>query len=542
MGAFIIPVIIVVLALAFVGGFLVWSKRYIKVPPDKVAIITGRKRKLGDKEVGYRIVRGGATFVWPIIEQTQYLSLELMTIDVRVTDAYNKDGVPVSIDAIANIKIKSDDTSVINAVERFLGRPQEIQNTALQTLEAHLRAIVGTMTIEELNSDRKTFAEKITSESLVDLQKMGLDADSIGIKSISDAHNYLNALGQKRTAEVQRDAAIGKAQAEAEAKKKTSEAMREAAEIAAENERKIAEANKNLSVKKAAYAAEVQAQEALAAQAGPKAKALAEKDVKTAEQATLAAETEGATLVQEKEAARRQKQLEATTIREAEANQKAAVINAEAQRQAAILKADGEAQAAIKLAEAKKSAAVLEAEGDAAKIRQQGQAAADAEKAKLVAIADGTKAQLLAEAEGKEKLAEALTKLNQAGQLLFLMEKSPEVIKAIGEAGGEVAEKIFSSLASSLGSIDNLTVWDTGSGGDGAMNRVASIVPKMFFDFVQQLKASGLVDPTEILKKASELLGNKLAAMSKEAVGDKTGQPAKTEDGSRPKADEPKKK
>lgn len=530
MGAFLIPVILVVLAIAFVGGIMVWSKRYIKVPPDKVAIITGRKRKLGDgREVGYRIVRGGATFVWPIIEQIQYLSLELMTIVVEVTDAYNKDGVPVSIEAIANVKIKGDDISISNSVERFLGRPAEIQNTVLQTLEAHLRAIVGTMTIEELNSDRKAFAEKVTSESVADLEKMGIGADSIGIKKITDRHGYLDALGIKRTAEVKRDADIGKAQAEAEATKKTTDAQREAAEISASNQQKIAEAQKKLSVQKANYAAEVQAQEALASQAGPKARALAEKDVKTAEQATKAAEAEGATLFQEKESTRKQKELEATTIRTAEAT-----------RQAAIITAEGEAKAAIIKADANKQAALLEAEGNAAKIRQQGQATADAEQARLVAEAEGMKAKLLAEAEGKKELAAAFKQLNDAGQILLLMEKSPEVIRALGEAGGEVAKNIFTSLAAPLGGIDNLTVYDSG-GENSSTKRLAAIVPAMFFDFVQQCKASGLVDPAAILKAGMGMLQSKLAEMNANASTE-TKPPAKPEEPKGKAPEEPKKK
>ena len=301
--------------------------------------------------------------------------------------------------------------------------------------------------------------------------------------------------------------------------------MREASEIAFGNERKVAEANKNLEVQKANYAAEVNTQKAMAEQAGPKSKAIAEKDVFIAQQGAKAAEAKAAAEYEGEEASRKEKELLATVVKQAEAAKLAAIVTA-----------DGEAQATIRRAEATKRAAELEADGNAARIRQQGQATADAEKAKLVAEAEGKKAQLLAEAEGmkakllaeaegKEKLAEAFKKLNEAGQILLLMEKSPEVIRSLGDAGGEVAKNIFTSLAAPLGGIDNLTVYDSG-GANSATHRVASLVPAMFFDFVQQCKASGLVDPAAVLKGAYTLLVSKLADMSAQAREETPGAPA----------------
>jgi len=438
-----------------------------------------------------------------------------MTIPVDVQGAFNKDGVPVDVEAVANVKVSGEDQAIANAVERFLegAKNQEhLQNTVRQTLEGHLRSIVGTLSIEELNSDRKAFAQSVTNEAVVDLQKMGVMVDSIVIKKIADKGGYLESLGKRRTAEVKRDADIGVAQAESEAKKKTTDAQRDAATIAAENERQIAEANKKLDVQKAKYLAEVNKEQAIAEQEGPKAKAEAEKAVLVAQQMAKAAETEAAVFVQTKEAERNEQELIATQLKPAEIN-----------RQSTIIKAEAEASARLKKAEGESKAIEREADASAAKIRKEGEAKADAERSQLVARAEGKraellaeaegiKAKLLAEAEGKEKLAEALKKLNEAGQLLFLMEKSPEVIRALGEAGGNVARGVFEPLGTSLSSIDSLTVYDSGNSGNGksAVNRLTDIVPSMVFDFLAKCKANGLDDIggllTNLVKFANEKL------------------------------------
>ncbi|QQG45628.1 MAG: flotillin family protein [Candidatus Sungiibacteriota bacterium] len=508
-GSFLIPLLIVFGAFSFFAGLALWAKRFYKIPPDKVAIITGRKRRLGEgkdaKVVGYRLVRGGATFVWPVRETIMYLPLNLITIMVDVSKAFNKDLVPVSVDAVANVKIKGEDTAIANAVECFLTKPNEVESTVKQTLEGHLRSIIGTLTIEELNSDRKAFSQRVTEEAVVDLEKMGIGINSIVIKKISDDQGYLESLGRKRTAEVKRDADIGVAEAEADAKKKTTDAARAAAEIAAENERQIAEAQKKLEVQRATYQAEINKERATAEQAGPRAKAEAEKSVFVAMENAKAAQAGAAADYEKQEAGRREQALVATIIKQADA-----------ERQATILEAEGKAVAKVKTADAEKQAAELEAEGKAALVKRAGEAEAEANRAKLLAEADGTKAKLLAEAEGikakllaeaegKEKLAEALKKLDEAGRMLFIMEKSPEVITAVGEAGGQVARGIFEPLGASLGAIDSINVYDSGGGngsGKTAVERMTSIIPGIVFDFLAKAKANGLPELASLVTNA----------------------------------------
>ena len=212
----LLPVVVLVVVLAlFIAGWL-FSRNYIKVSPNAVAVFSGRRRKLPDgKVVGYRLVRGGAALRIPLLEKVEYLSLNVMTIPLEIKRAYTLKGVPVSVKAVANVKIRGDDTSLQAAAERFLGMtPDTIQKVIFQTLEGHLRSILGTLTVEEVNSDRQSFAQKLTSEATVDLEKMGIGVDVLTIQEISDEEEYLNALGKRRTAEVKRDATIGEAIAE----------------------------------------------------------------------------------------------------------------------------------------------------------------------------------------------------------------------------------------------------------------------------------------------------------------------------------------
>ncbi|HYE72174.1 MAG TPA: flotillin family protein, partial [Blastocatellia bacterium] len=195
----LLPIIVVA---AIVVGFLIAltliGKNYIKVSPNQAAVISGRKRQLGDgTTVGYRLVRGGATLVIPFLEKVEYLNLNVLPVPLTTTRAYTSQGVPVSVKAVANVKIKGDDESMRAAAERFLGmQPAEFHQLVFQTLEGHLRAILGTLTVEEINADRQSFAHKLTTEAAVDLEKMGIGLDALTIQEISDEEGYLDALGK----------------------------------------------------------------------------------------------------------------------------------------------------------------------------------------------------------------------------------------------------------------------------------------------------------------------------------------------------------
>ena len=191
------------------------SRNYLKVSPNAVAVLSGRSASC--------LTAGSSATAWsraarrcgfPLLEKVEYLHLNVMTIPLEIKRAYTLKGVPVSVKAVANVKIRGDETSLQAAAERFLGMTHDqVQKVIFQTLEGHLRSILGTLTVEEVNSDRQSFAQKLTSEAATDLEKMGIGVDVLTIQEISDEEDYLNALGKRRTAEVKRDATIGEAEA-----------------------------------------------------------------------------------------------------------------------------------------------------------------------------------------------------------------------------------------------------------------------------------------------------------------------------------------
>src|ERR671915_1744234 len=272
---------ILAVALAVIIALWLLSRNYIKVPPNVAAVISGRSRKLPDgTKVGYRLVRGGATLIVPFLEKVEYLSLNVLTVPLATSRAYTVQGVPVSVKAVANVKIKGDDDSMRSAAERFLGmQPDEFHKLVFQTLEGHLRAILGTLTVEEINNDRQSFAQKLTTEAAGDLEKMGIGLDSLTIQEISDDEGYLDALGKKRTAEVRRDAEIGEAEATRDSKIKASLAMQEGEKVKLESEAQIAQSQRETEVKRAQYMAEIQREKATSEQAGPLADAKARQEV-----------------------------------------------------------------------------------------------------------------------------------------------------------------------------------------------------------------------------------------------------------------------
>ncbi len=209
-----IVVVVVVMTLVI----MIFS-RYTKVGPNQVLIVSGRKHRLEDgTTVGFRIVKGGGTFVLPVFEKVDLLSLELLTIDVQTPEVYTSKGVPVKVDGVAQIKVKGDDVSIRTSAEQFLGKAQdEVRNIATQTLEGHLRAILGTMTVEEIYQNRDAFASKVQEVAAGDMANMGLGIVSFTIRDIRDSQGYLDALGKPRIAQVKRDAQIAQAEADRDA-------------------------------------------------------------------------------------------------------------------------------------------------------------------------------------------------------------------------------------------------------------------------------------------------------------------------------------
>jgi flotillin len=506
----LIPVVILVVVIGFLIALMLLSRNYIKVSPNQAAVISGRSRKLGDGTVvGYRLVRGGATLIVPFLEKVEYLSLNVLTVPLATSRAYTVQGVPVSVKAVANVKIKGDDESMRAAAERFLGMDQEeFHKLVFQTLEGHLRAILGTLTVEEINNDRQSFAQKLTTEAAGDLEKMGIGLDALTIQEISDEEGYLDALGQRRTAEVQRDAEIGKAEALRDSKIKAALAMQEGEKVRLASEADIAASTRETEVKRAQFQAEIKREQATSAQAGPLSEAKARQEVVAEEVRIERIRTQEQIAVQHQEVLRREKELEATVVKKAEAERRAAVLLAQGQQEAAILEAEGHKQALIAAAEAESQklqreglgrASAIEAEGraEAEKIRALGLAEAEKIEAQGLAHAKATEAQGLAEATAIKEKAAAWREFNDAARLQTILEKLPGIIEATAPALRAVSEP--------LGNIEKVVMIDHGGGNSngqslGGLNRFAQTGPTMIYELLQQLQSLGLNLP-EIFKQ-----------------------------------------
>lgn len=433
--------------LAIFAAMALFARNYITVPPSVVAIFYGRKHTIVDEKgnrstVGFRVVRGGAALRIPVLERVEYLSLNVISIPLRISRAYTKEGVPVTVEAVANVKIAGDDTSLRGAAERFLGMTTDkIKEVIFQTLEGHLRAILGTLTVEEINADRQAFAQKMTDEAAVDLRKMGVNIDILTIQQISDEQGYLDALGKKRTAEVKRDAVVGEAQAQRDAMIKSALADQEGKTKRYEADVAIAASLRDKEAKQAEFDAAVQAKQAESQQAGPLATAVARQRVTEQETRIDQVRKQQEVLVQEHEAARREKELLATVVKPAEA-----------ERQASILRAEGQKQATIIKAEATQKELEFEGAGEAAKIERIGRA----EAAKVLAIgeaeAEVIKKKLLAEAEGLQMKAEAWKNFNEAAVINLVVDKMPELAQA---------------FATQLAGIDRINIIEMGNGANG---------------------------------------------------------------------------
>ncbi len=494
-------VLLVVMAL-FIAAWL-FSRNYLKVSPNTVAVLSGRKRKLSDGgTVGYRMVKGGAALRIPLLEKVDYLSLNVMTIPLTITRAYTLKGVPVSVKAVANVKIRGEDTSLQAAAERFLGMThQQIQGVIFQTLEGHLRSILGTLTVEEINNDRTSFAQKLTTEAATDLEKMGLGVDVLTLQEISDEEDYLNALGKRRTAEVKRDAAIGEAEALRDAKIKSAAAMQEGERAKLNSEADIAQAQRDYQIRQAQYQSEIETEKARASQAGPLSQAKARQSVVAEEVKVDRTRTQEMIAVQEQEILRRQKELDATVIKPAEAERLAAVVRAEAGKQTAILQAEAARQSQMLEAEGRRAALIALAEAEQEKLHKEGagrasavEAEGRAEAAKIEAIglaqAKAIEAQGVAEATAILRKAEAWKQFNEAARLQTVLEKLPAILQA--------STGIFGAVAAPLGNIDKLVVIDSGGSGDGSasgLGRLARTGPSVVFHLLQQLEALGLQLP-----------------------------------------------
>src|SRR5215469_6114942 len=428
-----------------------------RVGPNRALIVYGWG--------GTHIVTGGGKVVWPLFQSFQELSLELMSFDVAPEQQlYTSQGVAVAVEAVSQIKVKSDPLSIRTASEQFLTKPPEEREALLRlVMEGHLRGIVGLLKVEEIVKEPEIVAGRVRDSVSDDLTKMGLEVVSFTIKKVIDENDYINNMGRPDIARVKREADIAQAEAERDTAIRRAMAMREAAiaQAAADQERVIAqtasetkqaEATRDLEVKKAEYEASVRQQRALAEKAYDIAANQAQQKV-VAEQVRIEqVQRQEQIKVQELEVARRERELEATVTKSAEADRRRIELLAEAQRQKLATEAAGQAEATR-----------LQGTAEAEIVRAKGQAEADA----------------------MHMRAEAYQEYNQAAVLDKLITGMPEVVRA---------------LSQSLASVDKITVVSTGDGRSPGVSQITGEVAKMvaqvpeLFETLTGVKVGELMD------------------------------------------------
>ena len=202
------------LAVLLVLVFVVKNLLYI-CRPNEILIFSGRKHRTPDgREIGFRVVHGGRGVRVPIVENVVRMDVSNISVNMQVNGAYSEGGIPLTVSAVANVKVSTDRRFVANSIERFLGVPRsEIARVAKETLEGHLRGVLATMTPEEVNEDRLKFAKQLQASANPDLEKLGLALDTLKIQHVEDDRQYLESLGRKRIAEILRSAAVAESDA-----------------------------------------------------------------------------------------------------------------------------------------------------------------------------------------------------------------------------------------------------------------------------------------------------------------------------------------
>jgi flotillin len=439
--------IYVVVGLAVVATLIllaIMAKMFRKAGPNEAVIVYGFR--------GPRIIRGHGAIIFPVVENARQLSLELMSFDVAPKqDLYTKQGVAVTVEAVAQIKVRSDNESILTAAEQFLTKtPPEREGLIRLVMEGHLRGIIGQLTVEQIVKEPEMVAERMRATCAADMSKMGLEVISFTIKEVRDQNEYITNMGRPDIARIRRDAEIAQAEAERDTAIRRANALREAAvaKSAADQERVIAEtaslakqaeAQRNLDIQKAQFMEQSRKQEAQADKAYEIQTNVMQQQVIAEQVKVQQIEKEQQIKVQEAEILRHEKELIATILKQSEI----------------------ERQRVENIAAAERSRLTIEAEGRASAIRTQGEAEAS------IIFQKGE-----AEAKAMNVKAAAYQEWTQAAVVDRLIGSMAEVVRAMSEP---------------LSKVDKITIVSTGGDDNigankltGEMTKIASQVPALF--------------------------------------------------------------
>ena len=452
-----------VLVLMFLMSVL--ARLYRKAGPHEALVVYGFR--------GTRVVKGHGTIIFPMVENCRELSLELMSFDVAPQqDLYTRQGVAVTVEAVAQIKVKSDTESILTAAEQFLTKTdQEREGLIRLVMEGHLRGIIGQLTVEEIVKQPEMVSDRMRSTCADDMNKMGLEVISFTIKEVRDKNEYILNMGKPDVARIKRDADVAAAEADRDTAIKRALAMRESAvaKAQADQERvlaetlslaKQAEAQRDLEVKKAQFQETMKKQQAQADKAYDIQTNIMQQQVIAEQVKVQQVEKEQQVKVQEAEINRREKELIATVLKQAEI----------------------ERQRIETLAAAEKQRLTVEAEGHAASIRQQGEAEAE------IIFKKGE-----AEAKAMNVKAEAYQEYNQAAVIDKLLTGLPDVVRA---------------MASPLANVDKITIVSTGNGDAAGMSKLTGDMAKMAAQVPALFETLSGMSMNELLSKV-RLIGDK---------------------------------
>jgi len=432
------------------------ARVYRKVGPHQALVVYGYRNM--------RIIKGGGTFIFPMFETYRELSLQLMSFDVAPQqDLYTMQGVAVTVEAVSQIKVKSDPESIVTAAEQFLTKnDDERQGLIKLVMEGHLRGIIGQLSVEQIVKEPEMVGDRVRATCADDMTKMGLEVISFTIKEIRDKNDYITNMGRPDVARVKRDAEIATAEAERDTAIKRAEASRAAAVATAQADQervlaqtlslaKQAESQRDLEIKKAQYLESTKRQQAQADKAYDIQTNIMQQQVTAEAVKVRQVEKEQEIKVQEAEILRRERELIATVLKQAEIDRQRIETLAAAERQRNI----------------------FEAEGRAAAIRTQGEAEAE------IILKKGE-----AEAKAMNVKAEAYQEWNQAAVIDKLLTNMPEVVRA---------------LAAPLANIDKITIVSTGNGTSAGMHKITGDMTEMaaqipaLFETLSGMKMSELL-------------------------------------------------
>ena len=500
---------------------------YFKAPTNKCYVISGLCKNA-------RKIIGKSGFMIPFFERRDELTLELISVDVKTSDAVpTSECINISVDAVANIKISTNPDMLNKAAQNFLNRNKEyIENVAREVLEGNLREIVGTMTLKEMMNDRKTFAERVQENAVPDLNKMGLEIVSFNVQNFADGNGVINNLGIDNIATIQKNASIAKANANKEVAVAEAKARKEANDAKVEADQQIAEKQNALEVRKAELEANRLKQVAIAEAAGKIESEVQRKTVEVSKQDAEIARLEKEAELKNQEIAIKEKSLDAEIKKKADAEKYAAQTKADAElyertkaaeadkierereaeanlvtmqkkAEAALYEQEKAAAAAIAKSEAEKTAKENEAAGQKAlaeAVKAQGAASAAAELAHGEAIAKSIKLKGEAEAEALMKRAAALKELQESGQMEMQLKTLEVLFNQMPAIAAEVAKP--------MSQIGNITMY-----GNGNVQKFAEEVTAS-----SNLLAKGLMDGLGV--NLSDFVGNLMTKLSSPAKSD----------------------